>query len=336
MDVNQRRFLVWAWALMCLLCFTGCYGADSPAPFPPSVTPAPAPAAKAAFVYKVGQTATYCLSSETTKAVRFEGIRPDDKVLGAFDSAFTGRLSDVTWTQTVQAVDPNGQALLLIEIAGLSYQNYFKGDLVADYDSTRSQNTATALEDLIGLVYQIRVDVKGHVLQVLGADEALARLSKGKDQYNSAAHLISQKVIKARHTIKPLNAAPDQWGKNETWTSPESFVFGKLGGKVFEKTYVCQGVDKASSLVEITMADFKSVDKSRSSVNTPRLPFTSEDQFTGTLILDTRAGQIKLYRESLEVTWSFVDPTSKNGAQPRTGHMIARQAFLLERKESLQ
>ncbi len=336
MDVDQRQFLEWAATLMCLLCLTGCSGPGSQAPSPPSVTPAPAPASKAALVYKVGQAVTYRLSSETTKAVRFEGMRPDDDVLGAFDSTFTGRFSDVTWAQTVEAVDPNGQALILIEIAGLRYQNYFKGDLVTDYDSTRSQNTATALEDLIGLVYHVRVDVKGHVLQVLGADEALARLSKDKDQFNSAAYFISQKVIKARHTIKPLNAAPDQWGKNETWTSPESFVFGDLGDKAFEKTYVCQGVGNDSSLVEITMTGSERVDKSVSSVNTPLLPLTSEEQFTGTLTLDVRTGQIEMYREFLEVNWSWVVPASKNGAQPRTGHMIAREAFLLERRESLQ
>ena len=184
--------------------------------------------------------------------------------------------------------------------------------------------------------YHIRVDVKGRVVQVVNADEALARLSKDKAHFNSAGHLLSEKVIKARHTIKPLNAAPDQLAQGETWTSPESFVFGRLGGKAFEKTYVCETADTDSSLVEIKMAGFESVDKSVSSVNTPALPFTSEDQFTGTLILDTRAGQVKLYRESLEVKWSFVDPTSRTEAQPRSGHMTARQAFLLERKESVQ
>ncbi|NQV33311.1 MAG: hypothetical protein HQ515_11510 [Phycisphaeraceae bacterium] len=348
MDVNQRRFLepiskpVLKWvlirasALMCLLCSTGLSWASSQTPLATSVVSAETPASRLTLVYEVGQTATYCLSSETTKSVRFEGIRPDDNVLAALDSAFTGRLTDVTWTQTVQAVDPNGQALVLIKIVGLNYQSYVKGDSVLDYDSTRAQNKATTLKDLIGLVYRIRVDVKGQVVQVLDADEALKKLTQGKAHFNSAADLVSEKVIRARHTVKPLNGAPDQAMKHDTWTSAESFLFGSLGGKGFKKTYVCQGAGKDSSLVEISMTGSESVDKSVSSVSTPRLPLTSENQFTGTLTLDTRTGQIKMYRESLEVTWSLVYPASVAEAQPHKSHMTARQAFLLERKESVQ
>lgn len=335
MDVNQRRILIRASALMCLLCFTRGSDAVSQTPVTASGMPDLPPAPKLAFSYAVGQTTTYTLSSEATRSVQFEGIRPDDNTLAAFDSAVTGRLSDVTWTQTVQAVDPNGQALLRIEIKGLAYKAFGMGDLVVDYDSTRAQNAATALEELLGGVYHIRVDVKGNVSQVLGKGAVLARLNKDKPHFDRAGHLLSERMIKARHTIKPLNTAPDHMVKNETWTSRESFVSGNLGRKEFEKRYVCQGVDKESSLVKITMTGSESVDESISSPGTPTLPFTSEDQFTGALILDTRAGQIKMYRESLEINWSFVDPASIKEAQPRTGHMIARQAFLLERKESV-
>jgi hypothetical protein len=336
MDVNQRRFLMWASTFVCLLCLTNCSGSSSQAPLTASVVSAEIPVSRLTLVYEVGQTATYRLSSETTRSVRFEGLRPDDQVLGALDSAFTGHLSDVTWTQTVQAVDPNDQALLLIGIVGIKYTGYLKGNLVLDYDSTRDQDQATALGDLIGLEYQIRVDVKGQVVQVLDADEALKKLSKGKPHFNSAGPLLSEKVIRARHTIKPLNGAPDQAMKHDTWTSEESYVFGSLGGKAFEKTYVCQGVGQDSSRVEITMSGSESLDKRVSSVNMPMLPFTSEDQYTGTLTLDTRAGQVKMYRESLEVTWSLVVPASDNEAQPRKSLMTERQAFLLERKEPVQ
>lgn len=339
MDESQRRCLSQALAL-CLWCFTGCSGPNPQTPVLPSVAPVETPvepsASNLTLVYDVGQTATYCLSSEATRSVRFEGVRPDDRSLEAFDSAITGRLSDITWTQTVQAVDPNGQALLLIEIMSLAYKGYRMGELAVDYDSTGVQNAATALADLIGLSYRIRMGFKGQVVQVLRAEEALERLDKGKAHFSDARHLLSEKMIRARHAIKPLNAAPDQMVKNETWTSPEAFVFGRMGGKEFEKTYVCQAIDTASSLVEIRMASFESVDKSVSSANTPSLPFTSEDQFTGTLIFDIRAGQVKVFRESLEVKWSFVDPASRNEAQPRKGHMTARQACLLERKESSQ
>ena len=347
MDVNQRRHVSQILAL-CLLCFAGCSARNSRTPVPPSVTPvetlaeAPAetpvetPVSDLTLAYDVGQADTYCLSSESTKSVRFEGLRPDDKSLGAFDSAIAGWLLDITWTQTVQAVDPNGQAVLLIEIQGLVYKGYRMGELAVDYDSAGAQNEATALADLVGLSYRIRVDVKGQVLQVLGAEEASTGLGQGKAQLDIAQGLLSEKMVRARHRIKPLNTAPDQSAKDQTWTASESFVFGRMGGKTFEKTYVCQAVDAAASRVEIRLADFKSMDKSVSSVHTPSLPFTSEDQFTGALTLDTRMGQVKMYRESLEITWAFVDPESRDDAQPRKGHMTARQACLLERKESSQ
>ncbi len=347
MDESQRRCASQALAL-CLLCVAGCSAPHSRTPVSPSVTlvetqaeapvvtPVETPVSNLTLAYDVGQADTYCFSAESTRSVRLEGLRPDDKSLGAFDSAITGWLFDITWTQTVQAVDPNGQAFLLIEIQGLDYKGYRMGELAVDYDSTVSPNAATALADLIGLSYRIRMDAKGQVVQVWDAEEAKAQLGKGKPQLDIAQGLLSEKMVRARHRIKPLNMAPDQSVKDQTWTASESFAFGRLGGKTFEKTYVCQAVDAAASRVEIRMADFKSVDKSVSSVNTPSLPFTSEDQFTGALTLDTRTGQVKMYRESLEIHWAFVDPTSRADAQPRKGHMTARQACLLERKESSQ
>ncbi len=347
MDENQRRCLNRALAL-CLLCFAGCSAPNSETPVPPAATPVeiPAetpvatpvkmPASNLCLVYEVGQTATYGLSVESTRSVRFEGLRPDDTSLEAFDSAITGRLLDMTWTQTVQAVDPNGQALLLIEIQSLNYKGYRMGELAVDYDSAEAENASTALADLVGQSYRIRMDVKGQVVQVLDAEEARAGLGQDKAWQDIAQGLLSDKLIKARHRIKPLNTAPDQSIRDQTWTAAESFAFGRMGGKTFEKTYVCQAVDAAASRVEIRMADFKSVDKSVSSVNTPSLPFTSEDQLTGALTLDTRTGQVRMYRESLEIHWAFVDPASRADAQPRKGHMTARQACLLQRKESSQ
>lgn len=336
MDVKQRRCLIKRLILgLAFLCFAGCSG---PAPQAPATTPA-APAEPSAsrltLAYEVGQAATYRLSSEAIRSVRFEGIRPDNKTLGAFDSAMTGRLSDVTWAQTVQAVDPNGQALIWVKILSLTYTGYRMGEMVVDYDSARAQNDPTAMEDLIGLVYHVRVDVKGQVVDVVGEKEAQARLDENKAHFANARRLLTEETIRARHTIKPLNAAPDEVITKATWTSPESFVFGRMGGKAFEKTYECQPAEKDSALVEITLSGFGSVDNSVSGVEAPGMPFTSEDQLTGTLTLDTRTGQVKAYQESLEVNWSFVDPASVNEAEPRAGHMTAKQAFLLERKESV-
>ena len=70
--------------------------------------------------------------------------------------------------------------------------------------------------------------------------------------------------------------------------------------------------------------------------NSPMGPITSESQFAGTLTFDILTGQIKTYHETLEVDWVFTDPSTKSESEPRKGHMIQRQAFLLERKDSAQ
>lgn len=340
MDGNQHCPVLKA-LVLCLLCVAGCSGPDSQTPVPTSVEPVSVEPAQVTPIpltlsYVVGQTAAYRLSSETTRSVTFEGIAADDETLGMYDSAITGRLSDLTWTQTVQEVDPNGQALLLIEISDLAYRGYLMGDSSVDYDSARSENAPTALADLIGLSYRIRIDGKGRVTEVIGQAEAVAGLDEAKTQFNIAKNLLSVSVIKARHTIKALNTAPDRVTSEGSWTSTDAFQFGRLGGKQFDKTYVCQTGQGNRSVVEISLANFKAVDKSVSSLNTPTLPFTSEDQFTGALTLDSRSGQVEKYRESLEINWVFVDAASANEAQPRTGRMTARQAFLLERKDSVQ
>jgi hypothetical protein len=333
MNVSQRR--AWFTVLLCLTWVARCSEPISQGPSPAPATQAETPV-RPAFVYQVGQKATYCLSSEVTRSVQFEGIRPDDQTLGAFASAITGRLTDVTWKQTVQAVDPNGQASLLIEITGLDYKGYRSGELVVDFDSTRDENESSALEDVPGLTYLVRVDAKGHVVRVMGQDEALARLNKDKPHFASAGQLVSLEAIQARHAVKAFHGAPDQAARDTTWTVQELFAFGQLGSKRFDKTYTCAGAKEGSSLVEIRLAGVDCQDKSLSSANLRALAFSSDAQFKGTLILDAGTGHVKTYHETLEVDWVFVDSASAKEAQPRKGRMTARQAFLLERKDSPQ
>jgi hypothetical protein len=322
--------------LLCLLCFVGCSAPSSQIVIPDTETPVKVPAPRLNLIYKVGNTVTYRLSQEVTRSVQFEGIRPDDKSLQAFAAAITGRLSDVTWTQTVQAVDPNGQALMLIEITGLTYQAYKKGDLVVDYDSASVENTPAAFEDLCGLQYRIRMDAKGQVVQVSGEDEAFTGLDKNKAYFSSAKRLVSKELIKTRHSVKALDRAPDHATKNETWAAQESYTFGQMGKKQFEKTYTCLGKDADASQIKIRMTGQEGLDSSLSIGNSPMGPITSEGQFAGTLIFDIPTGQIKTYHETLEVDWVFTDPTSMNEPEPRKGHMIQRQAFLLDRKDAAQ
>ncbi|MCF7975255.1 MAG: hypothetical protein K9N55_15680 [Phycisphaerae bacterium] len=332
MDVKQCRFLG-PGLVVCLLFFSACSGAVSVTPAMAPVTQVETSVPKLTLLYQVGQRTTYCLSSEVTRSVQFEGIRPDDETLGVYASAVTGALTDVTWCQTVQGVDPNGQSLLRIELNGLTYKAYRAGELVVDYDSTRDENETTALEDVPGLTYEVRVDARGHVVQVMGQDEALAGLDKDKPHFTSARRLVSKEVIQARHSIEALHGAPDRAVKDAAWSTRQSFAFGQLGGKQFNKTYTCLGTTQGSSLVEIRMAGILTLDKSLSSVTSKTLPFSSEDQYAGTLILETRTGQVKTYHETLAVDWTFVDPASMKEAEPRKGHMTARQAFLLERKD---
>lgn len=286
------------------------------------------------LTFETGQAATYRLSSEIIRAVQFEGIRPDDEDFDVFASSMTGRLYDVTWTQTVQAVDPNNLALLAIEIKDVIYKAYRVGELIVDYESQREDNDPTAFEDLIGVTYQIRMDSKGHVVQVLGLDQAVAKIDQNKSNAKSALNMISQDTIKIRHEVKALNKAPEIVNTETVWKEREAFQFGELGGKQFDKTYTCASITPEQVIIELT--GMESRDRSLSNPDMTALPFTSKEQFTGRLVMDRQAGQIDSYSETLEVNWIYTDPESTDAAQPRSGQMTAKQAFLLDRKESVQ
>jgi hypothetical protein len=336
MEENQRRFLVNTSVMLCLFGVVGCSGSTSKVTSTEAVTQVDQPAFKLTLKYEIGQTVTYCLSTEVTRSVEFEGIRADNKKLGAFSSAMTGRLYDVTWTQRVQDLDPNGQALLSIKITGLGYKGFRVGELTVDYDSTRAKNAATALADLLGITYHVRLNTKGHVLEVMGVEQALARLDNGKADIQTAKHLISDAVIKTRHTVKALNSAPDQAAKQGTWTDSEAFSFGKMGSKRFDKTYTCLGVKEDTPLVEVSLKGTESPGRNLTRAPVPKMPLASKDQYIGMLVLDTKTGQIKTYHETLAVDWVVEDAVRKNGAEPRKIHMTQRQAFLLERKDVAQ
>ncbi len=331
---NQRRFSVNASVLVCLLGAVGCSGSIAKVKAAETAMQGDQSLCKLTLQYKLGQTVTYSLSSEVTRSVEFEGIQADNKELGAFSSAITGRLYDVTWTQKVQETDPNGKALLSIKITGLAYKGFRVGELIVDYDSRRAQNSATALADLLGISYQVRVNAKGQVLEITGVEEISARLDKSMADVETAKHLVSDAVIKTRHTVKALNSAPDQATKQGTWAGANTFSFGKMGRKLFDKTYTCLGGKENTPFVEVSMKGTENPGRTMTRPPVPTMPLDSRHEYSGLLILDAGAGQIKTYHETLAVDWIIKDSAPKNGAEPRTIHMTQRQAFLLERKDA--
>jgi len=288
--------------------------------------------------YRAGQSSTFRRTSERTRSVEWTGIAPEDQ--DKFKSGTTGRIIDMTFTQTVQQVDANGAAVAEVTIDRLAYRGYMAGVLALDYDSRRPDNAPTALAAIVGASYGITLSAKGQVLAVQGLPAAVDRIDRNAPHYETAVRLLSKARIVERHSVPALADAPGgPLEPGQTWTRPQMFTFGQMGNKAFKKTYTYKGAEQHQGRcllrVDMHAASENPQGDAGSEPGTDN-PFTamfqSTDTFSGETLLDCDTGRLQVYHETLEAKWVFVDPASagRDDVEPRSGQMTARQAELLE------
>ena len=260
-------------------------------------------------------------------------------------SASTGTAVEMIFSQSVQSVDPNGQALLGIAIQGLKVSTQQIGDPIIEFDSSRAEDANKPLAKLIGQSYRIRMGREGSVVQVLDVQQARMAVasSRAAEEGKAAARLLSDEAIRDRHTLSALATSGGGLHKSgQSWSQIRTVSFDALGSRSFEKVYTLKGVDKADGR-PAAVIDMRGSLSSKGSqqahgaddvANALAQAMDMTFTYRGECRLDLEAGQVERAGERLEVRWVAVDPRAKTGTtegEPNSIVMMSTHIYEINR-----
>jgi hypothetical protein len=298
-------------------------GCAAPAPAPPTPTPVqpppppppPAPPEQVAALslkFAPDDSTTYRLLTEGTRSVTYEGTLARDPSLKGGE---TGDSVEMIFSQRIQSVNDQGNAVAQITIKQLKYLAKVKSDTVVDFDSSRDQDQNNPLAKLIGQSYTIEITPAGQVTRIIDAKEAQAAV-KGNA---TAQRLLESDEIKERHAVAALpGAGRNELRTNDHWSSVKTADFGMLGAKAYERIYVLREIKEqnGSRIAAIEMNAIPTAEAAEQlhkekGADAFSKMFDNIDEYTGLLDLDLTTGKVQRYVEKLRSEWVIVDPTAK-------------------------
>ncbi len=286
---------------------------------------------KLALKFDPGDSTTYKVGLETGKRVEWEGQAPRPK---GFQGGHTSNEMEMTFSQQIENIGDQGNAVAKITIESLKYITTIKDKTVLDFDSSKEAADNHALNKLIGQSYTIEITPSGEVSRVIDTNDALAAASGDK----TAVALLSAEAIKQRHSIPalpPTDENPIRTG--EDWSNFESVSFDMMGAKSFERIYILDRIEDEAGhrIALVEMEAFPSAEKAKESHKEQTAGvlsnmFDNKAEYAGEMKLDLSDGKVAAYRENLVVQWFIVDPNPKKDELPAALKMAATRSFSLE------
>jgi hypothetical protein len=283
------------------------------------------------------ETTTYRLARENDRSVEWEG--PVETRPKGFTGGHSGNRMEMTFTQKIQSVDNNGNAVAQITITALKYLTRVKSNVTLDFDSSQEKDMKSPLSKLIGQSYTIELTPFGDVSKVVDAGEVRSAVAGTTSGHKLAINLLSDEAIKDRHAISALPDANDhQIRIGENWSSVKSFTFDLMGAKTFEKIYTLDEVrDVRNHRIAIarmeavpSAAQAKELHKEQVTSSFSQM-FDNTEKYTGELQLDLTDGKVVTCHEEMLIEWFIVDPNPKDDVRPAALRMGTSRLASIER-----
>jgi hypothetical protein len=295
------------------------------------------PPVKLVLKFAPEDSATYTVKTEAQKSIKWEGPLPSKP--SAFQGGHTGSRIETTFTQQIQSTDDQGNAIAKITIKGLKYLQRVKDNVLLDFDSSREKDLRSPLSKLIGQSYTVELTTFGQVSKVIDASDARAAVAGASSANKAAVTLLSEDVIKERHTIPAMPPADkDQLRTGDNWSSIKNFSFDLMGSKSYEKIYTLKEIkDIDNHRVAVAgMEAIPSAEKAKELHKEQAASFFSKmfdntETYTGELKLDLTDGKVEACHEELLTEWVIVDPSPANEKQPAALRMTATHLYSIEK-----
>ena len=291
-------------------------------------------AATVALKFAEEDSTTYKLTTQMEDGIKFEGSLSDDP---NFENRANSRTIEMTFTQQIQSINNQGNAIAKITIDSLKYLAIQQNRTVQDFDSSREEDKANPLAKLIGQSYTIEVSPMGEVVKVSDVQQARAAVQGARPANMAASKLLSEDEIKQRHRAFDLPSADkNNLRIGDHWSSIKTFDFGKMGSKAYEKIYTLKEVKDAENrrlaVVEMsTIPSSETAGLENQITNVFAKMFDNIGTYTGCLKLDLTTGKVEEYLEKLQSEWIAVDPEAKGDREPDAVRMSVIRSYKLEK-----
>ncbi len=252
---------------------------------------------KLALKYQTGQTAQYAHSSQLIKDFKFE--QPS---LNKSTQEQTSTELTVRYEQQITDVAADGTATAAITVKGIACKVINKNEQRYEFDSSDEKFKSDPLNLLIGKSYTMTLKADGKAA-VKDATEIRAVAVSGEGLRIAQRLFAKDESIVERHQV----ALPDKENKS-TWSVTLPSPPEMLAPKTFEKVYTLSDVKtengKKVAVISMKAKDsLASVPGAASSMGIMAKMFENENDYTGGIKLDTTAGRLLDYHESLVSTY---------------------------------
>ncbi|HBG28700.1 MAG: hypothetical protein A2Y10_12160 [Planctomycetes bacterium GWF2_41_51] len=246
---------------------------------------------------------TYKVVTGSTKDYEF--VQPS---INKTKERHTGGSVEMVFSQSIESVDEQGNAIANITIKQLKYTSADSQGKEVGFDSTTA-NESDPMTKLIGASYKIKISPKGAV-EVVDASAARALVKQGASE-KTAARMLSDEEIARRHQVMALFDAKDSYKKGEKWSSVTASPAGMLRSKSFEKVYTLTDI-KEENDQKIATIEMNAVPSSKrvegasdkeAGMGMFANMFDEKDEYTGKMIINLTTGTILSYDETLKAQW---------------------------------
>ncbi len=289
-----------------------------------------------ALKFSEGDSTAYKVTTEAQRNIKGEGALLDD---GKFKGGTTSNRAELTFTQQIQSVDAQGNAVAKITIDKLKYLAGVRDNITVNFDSSRKRDQNSSLYKLIGQSYTIEITPEGEVSKIIDCNQAQASVRGGSSANKDALMLLKPEAIKLRHTIPAMPVTGEhQLRPGDNWNNLKPFNFGMMGSKSYERIYTLKKVEDVDNrrIALVQMSAIPSAETSgeqqEQAMGIFSKMFDNTEEYTGELKLDLNSGKVKEYFEKLQSEWIAVDPAAgpETQGQPATLRMTAINFYHIE------
>lgn len=291
-----------------------------------------------ALKFTDGDSATYRVIRDSEKSAKWEGPLPAGPK--RFPGGHTGNRVEMTFTQQIQSINSEGNAIAKITIKELKYLSKVRDNITLEFDSTKQHDPTSPLAKMIGQSYTVELTPSGQVAQLVDANDIRAAVQGISNANDVANALLTENAVKELVGIPGLpEAGESRLQPGDTWSTIENFSFELMGPKSYEKIYSLDEVQQIgnSRVAVVAMNAVPSAEqakelyKEQESATVLSKMFDNKEIYTGELKLNLTGGRIEECREELAIEWFFVDPNPKANEQPAALRMSANLTYSIER-----
>jgi len=289
---------------------------------------------------------TYKVITEAQRIIKGEGALLDEST---FKGGITSNRIEMTFTQQIQSVDAQGNAVAKITIDKLKYSAKVKDKVTTDFDSSlaslsqseREKDQNSSLYKLIGQSYTIEITPAGQVSKIIDCSQVQAAVEGNPADSQAASILLEPDAIKLRHTIPALSITDkNQVRIGDSWSNVKPFSFGMMGSKSYERIYTLKKIEDVDNR-RIAVVQMNAIPSSETTEELHKEQamdifskmFDNIETYTGGLKLDLNAGKTEEYFEKLQSEWVAVDPSAgqKADIEPAALRMTATRFHRIEK-----